>query len=522
MTDEKANEIAVNSQDLATSGTIVAGLTALSRVSGLTRDILFSFFFGATSFADAFYVAFRIPNLFRRLVAEGAFSQAFVPVLTEYQTHNQRELHDFVAYVSGGYLTALTAICVLGVLGAPLLILLFTFGAWSGDARSEEATNMLRIMFPYLGLISLTALAGAILNTYQRFAIPAATPILLNLSLITAVFVGATYFSNLGYALAIGVLTAGFLQLAAHIPSLLKLRLLRPPKISWKHAGVVEVFKRLGPGVYAASAGQINILVGTIVASQCVVGSVSWLYYADRLIELPVGIVAIALQTVLLPNLSRLEQLDRQDEFKLGLDWGFRLGVLLGLPASVALFVVAEPLIATIFLHGAFEATDLTMVELALQIFALGVLPMVLTRVAAPGYFARGDTHTPFVFATVGVVVNIVISLATFRWLGIAGIAYATSVAAFVHCLLLLRGLAKQKLLRPTKQFWHVAGVAVVATAFMVIYLVLLRGDTAGWVDADQWNRLQSLALLVGGGFFVYISILLLGGIRPRHVLLKV
>lgn len=520
MSDNQADSIHPESQELAASGTVVAGLTSLSRVTGLARDILFSFFFGAGPFADAFYLAFRIPNLFRRLVAEGAFAQAFVPVLTEYQTHNStRDMHAFVGYVSGSYLTALTALSVLGVLCAPYLITLFTFGSWSGDLRAEYATEMLRIMFPYLGLISLTAFAGAILNSYQRFAIPAATPILLNLSLITAVILGSHYFVNIGYALAIGVLVAGFLQLSAHLPSLIALKMLRAPKIAWRHPGVVKVFKRLGPGVYAASAGQINILVGTIIASQCIVGSVSWLYYADRLIELPVGVVAITLQTVLLPNLSRLVQQDKILEFNATLDWGFRLGILLGIPAAVALFLIAKPLVSTFFMHGVFVATDLAMVTVALQVFALGVPPLVLTRVAAPAYFARGDTQTPFKYASIGVALNIVISLLSYRWLGFAGIAYATSVAAAVHCFLLIRGLVVHEGFKPTSKFWHCTGACLVACAGMAGYLIYFGGTPEFWLDAGTFSRIGSVSILFVGGLTIYISILLICGLRPRDVL---
>ncbi|MCY4656560.1 MAG: murein biosynthesis integral membrane protein MurJ [Gammaproteobacteria bacterium] len=520
MSNDTSTSSEIDSQQIAISGSVVAGLTAVSRVSGLVRDIMFSFFFGAGPFADAFYVAFRIPNLFRRLVAEGAFAQAFVPVLTEYQTHNTRkELHDFVGYVSGAYLTAISALCVLGVLAAPYLITLFTFGGWSGDLRHQAGTEMLRIMFPYLGLISLTAFAGAILNSYQRFAIPAATPILLNVSLIIAVVLGSSYSFNIGIALALGVVVAGALQLLAHVPTLVNLKMLVLPKISLKHSGVTEVFRRLGPGVYAASAGQINILVGTIVASQCVVGSVSWLYYADRLIELPVGIVAIALQTVLLPNLSRLIQRDQLAEFRQTLDWGFRLGIVLGLPASVALFLIAEALIATFFMHGAFDETDLVMCRVALQVFAIGVIPMVLTRVAAPGYFARGDTKTPFKYATVGVAVNVVISIVSYRWLGLAGIAYATSVAAIIHCLLLVRGLTLDGMFKPSREFWKVLGASVVACAAMSFFLLLIAGDTDFWTAKATLERILWLAFLVSGGFVLYTVGLLVCGIRLTHLL---
>lgn len=522
MSDKQANSILLENQELAASGTVVAGLTSISRVTGLARDILFSFFFGAGPFADAFYLAFRIPNLFRRLVAEGAFAQAFVPVLTEYQTHNSRkEMHAFVGYVSGSYLTALTALSVVGVFCAPFLITLFTFGSWEGDLRAQYATEMLQIMFPYLGLISLTAFAGAILNSYHRFAVPAATPILLNLSLIIAVIVGSHYLVNIGYALAIGVLVAGFLQLSAHVPTLVTLKMLRVPKIDWRHPGVVKVFKRLGPGVYAASAGQINILVGTIIASQCIVGSVSWLYYADRLIELPVGIVAITLQTVLLPNLSRLIQQDKVSDFNATLDWGFRLGVLLGLPAAVALFLIAEPLVSTFFLYGVFVATDLVMVTVALQVFALGVTPLVLTRVAAPAYFARGDTQTPFKYATVGVAINVVISLLSYRWLGFAGIAYATSVAAAVHCFLLIRGLVVHDEFKPTAKFWHCVGASLVACACMAGYLVYFSANTEFWTDSGTLSRIETVVVLVIGGLAIYIGLLFVCGLRLRDVLHK-
>lgn len=509
--------------NLAGKGLGVASLTGLSRVAGLARDIVVSYFLGAGPIADAFFVAFKIPNFFRRLFAEGAFQQAFIPLLSDYrENYTQSELQEFVRTVAGNFAFVLLGLSFVGVLLAQQLIDLFTLRAWVGEPRYEVAIDLLRVMFPYLGLISLTAFAGSILNSYQRFAITAGAPLILSVCIIIGAVWAAMLAGEVAYAMALGVLTAGFLQLLVHLPTLMRLNLLQLPRLSFAHEGVRRMLRLIVPGVYAASAGQINILVGTILCAQLTVGTVSWFYYADRLIQLPMALLAIALQTILLPNLARLHRMNDREQFNATIDWGVRIGVLLGLPASVALYYLAKPILATIFLRGSFEITDVEMTAIALQAFSIGLVPMVLTRVFGPGYFAREDMHTPFVYATVGVGVNIGVSLSLFWWLGLLGIAYATTIAAFVHCYLLTTGLIRNGHYQPSRSLWRFVIASVGGCVVMVVALAYLNLDFMQWVESSEWRRVGRMVLMVIGGVAVYAGIALICGIRPRHVIHRV
>ncbi len=509
--------------NLTGKGIVVASLTGLSRVGGLVRDIVVSYFLGAGPIADAFFVAFKIPNFFRRLFAEGAFQQAFIPVLADYrQNESQANLNEFVQHVAGSFALIMLVLSFAGVLIAPQLIDLFTLRAWIGEPRYDAAIGMLRVMFPYLGLISLTAFAGSVLNSYQRYAVTAAAPLLLSVCVVVAAVWAAMIAGHVARAMAWGVLVAGFLQLAAHVVALGRLNLLRWPRVDFRHPGVRRMFKLILPGVYAASAGQINILVGTILCAQLTIGTVSWFYYADRLIQLPMALLAIALQTVLLPNLSRLHRTEKHALFSETLDWGMRIGIILGLPAAVALYYLAKPILASVFLRGAFEVTDVQMTAIALQAFAIGLLPMVITRVLGPGYFAREDMHTPFVYATIGVGVNIVLSLSLFWWLGLLGIAYSTTIAAFVHAYLLLRGLIISGEYRPQSSLWHVVFASVVSCSVMMVCLTWLNWDFDTWTTTTEWRRAVQIGIMVICGAGVYALSLLICGVRLRHVMHKV
>ena len=347
------------SRDLSKQGGVVAGMTLASRISGFVRDVVLSNFFGATGVADAFFVAFRIPNFFRRLFAEGAFSQAFVPVASGYVERGDRAaLVRFVKVMGGDFALLLTIISVLGVFAADWLIALFAPGFWNDDGRLTLAGDMLRVTFPYLGFISLTAFAAGLLNSHHHYAVPAFTPVLLNLCLIAAALWGTPLFAEPVMALAWGVLVAGIVQWLFQLPALARIELLVTPVINWQHEGVRRVGKLMLPAVFAASVSQINALVGTILASLLVTGSISWLYYSDRLLELPIGLVAIAIGTVLLPNLSRLHAAGSTEQFSRSLEWGMRMGALFGAPAAAALYLLALPLITTIFFHGAMTRLD--------------------------------------------------------------------------------------------------------------------------------------------------------------------
>ncbi|MDE0348525.1 MAG: murein biosynthesis integral membrane protein MurJ [Gammaproteobacteria bacterium] len=504
--------------NLHAQGSVVASMTALSRVSGFARDIVLSHFFGAAGIADAFFVAFRVPNFFRRLFAEGAFAQAFVPVLAEYRGADRRALDRFVGAVTGNLLLVLTLVSVAGVLGAAGLAVLFAPGFVGDDERLPVATAMLRITFPYLAFISLTAYAGALLNSFHRYAVPAFTPVLLNAVLIAAALVAAPAFEQPVMALAWGVLAAGAVQLLFQFPSLARLHLLQPPRVDWGDPGVRKVRRLFLPAAFAASVNQINGLIGGILASLLATGSISWLYYADRLMELPIGLVAVALGTVLLPNLSRLHADDDGPGFAATLDWGLRMGLLLGVPAATALFVLAVPLVATIFQHGAFSARDTAMAAAALQAFAVGLPALVLVKIAAPGFFARQDTRTPFHYAAASVAVNVVTALALFWWLHHVGLALATSVAAIVNAALLLRGLLRRGDYAPTRALWGTLAAAVAASAGMAALLIWAVPDGERWVTADLLSRIRMLAAAVAGGGLAYLAAAMALGVRPRQL----
>lgn len=505
-------------QNLTAQGTIVASMTGVSRVTGFARDIVLSHFFGATFIADAFFVSFRIPNFFRRLFAEGAFAQAFIPVLAEYRDGDRARLNNFVRTVAGNLTIVLVLVTILGVAGAKGLVILFAPGFWGDPERMKLATEMVRVMFPYLAFISLTAYAAALLNSFNRFALPAFTPVLLNLVLIAAALVAAPAFETPVMAIAWGVFAAGFVQLLFQIPSLRRLDLLHALRTDWSDRGVRKVGRLLVPAVFAASVNQINGLVGTILASLLVTGSISWLYYADRLMELPVGLVAIALGTVLLPNLSRLHAEDDRAGFAATLDWGFRMALLLGVPASVALFVLAVPLVATVFLHGEMTAPDATMAARALQAFALGLPALVVAKIAAPGFFARQDTRTPFHYATVSVSVNVVASLALFSWLAHIGLALATSIAAVVNGVLLVSGLLRRGDYAPTSALRRIIIVVLVASAVMAAVLEwLVPGETV-WLRTDISSRVWMLSAAVLGGGALYVFVAFLMGVRTRDL----
>ena len=529
-TEPDSSADTADTADVAAAGSVVASMTALSRVSGFVRDVVLSHFLGAAGAADAFFVAFRIPNFFRRLFAEGAFAQAFVPVLAEYHTGDRRALNDFVRAVAGNLTLVLTLVTIAGIFGAYGLVVLFAPGFAGDHVRMSLAADMLRVTFPYLALISLTAFAGAMLNSFHRYAVPAFTPVLLNLTLIGAALFAAPMFSQPAMALAWGVFVAGFAQLLFQFPSLRRLELLLPPKIDWRDPGVRKVGNLLGPAVFAASVHQVNGLISGILASLLATGSISWLYYADRLMEVPIGLVAVALGTVLLPNLSRLHTEDDRAGFASTLDWGLRMAILFALPAAAALFFLAVPLVGTMFHHGEFDAEDARMTAAALRAFALGLPALVLIKIAAPGFFARQDTRTPFRYAVVSVGVNIAAGLAMFWWLRHVGLALALGIAATVNAALLMRGLLRRSDYAPTRALWRTLSSSIVASGVMVAVLAWFVPADEVWLDADAFAleafavdtflaaRALVLASAVVVGFLVYVAAAWLMGVRPRHM----
>ena len=512
-------------QGIGSRGFVVGSLTGCSRVLGLLRTMAESTFLGAGAkpIADAFFLAFRVPNFFRRLTAEGAFAQAFIPVLTQIQeTGTQEELEEFVQVVAGNFGLVLLVLCVLGSVFAPAFITIFTVGSsstWLADGRFDLASGLLVVMFPYLGLISFTAFLGSILNSFDRFFVPAFVPVLLNIAMICAMLFGAAWFEERAYALAWAVIIAGVIQLFWHFPSLAKLGLLKVPKINWRLPSVTQMLKLFGPAMFSASVGQINILIGSQIAASLVLGSVSWLYYADRLIELPVGMIAIALQTVILPSISKLHNRGDYAGFRRNLLWGAQVGVMLGLPAAVGLFVLAVPLTATLFFGGEFTWVDVEKVAVALRAFALGVLPLMLVKIFAPGFFAKKDTKTPFYYATISVGVNIFVGLSLFKFIGHVGIAIATTIAAYVHAILLLSGLIRRGDFKISHTLVKVCLQVAIASASMLAVLYVLSPADNLWLEFSTWVRIMWLVLLVGAGMVSYFVVGLLLGLRPRQLI---
>ena len=522
------------SPGLLRSTAVVGSMTLLSRVLGLLRDVIFARFFGAGLLMDAFFVAFKIPNIFRRFFAEGAFSQSFVPVFAEYdETRTQAEVKELADRVAGTLGLILLVFTVIGVVAAPVLISVAGMG-WllNPDADSAEkfdlAVVMLRFTFPYLLFISLTALAGAILNTYHRFAAAAFAPVLLNVVLIGFAAFVAPNFAQPGVVLAAGVFVAGAVQLLFMLPLLARIRMLPRPKWGWRDSGVQRIIKLMLPAIFGSSVAQINILFDTLLASFLVTGSISWLYYSDRLMEFPLGVFGIALATVILPNLSREYATDSTEGFAAMLDWALRLVVLIALPAAVGLFLLAGPALTTIFYGGRFDVGDVNMATLSLMAYSFGLLGFILVKVLVPGYFSRQDTKTPVKIGIIALLVNMVLNvLIVVPWLQSgaagphAGLAVATSISSFLNAGLLYRGLLKEGVIRHGSGWGAFLLRVLVATAVMAMLLSYFVPEQARWFEADFLQTLLWLTIAIIGGGLAYIVTLLATGMRPSQLVMK-
>jgi putative peptidoglycan lipid II flippase len=483
------------------------------------RDVVLARVFGADAGTDAFFVAFKIPNFMRRLFAEGAFSLAFVPVLSEYKERRSLpELKRFVDDVAGTLGAVLLAVTTVGVLAAPWLILVFAPGFAADPAKQQLAADMLRLTFPYLLFISLTAFAGGILNTYERFGVPAFTPVLLNLALIACALWLAPRMERPITALAWGVFIAGLAQLAFQLPFLARLRLLPRPRLNTRDEGVRRIIRLMVPALFGVSVTQLNLLLDTLLASFLVSGSISWLYYSDRLMEFPLGLLGVALGTVILPNLSKKHANRSAAAFSRTLDWALRWVLLLGLPAAVGLLVLAGPMLATLFYSGsgAFNAEDVAMATRSLMAYALGLVAFMGIKVLAPGFYARQDTRTPVKIAVIAMGVNMVLNIALMFPLRHAGLALATTLAACLNAGLLLRGLLREGVYRPAPGWPGLLARGLLASGAMGAALFGLCGDTADWLRLGAWERVGSLALCIGAGALLYVLTLFLLGIRFR------
>jgi putative peptidoglycan lipid II flippase len=505
----------------ATAG--VSAMTLISRVLGFVRDMVIARLFGAGAAADAFFVAFRIPNLLRRITAEGAFSQAFVPVLAEVRGRGaEGEIHHLIERVAGTLFGILSLVTVIGVVAAPLLILAFAPGFADEQDKFGLAVAMLRVTFPYILLISLSALAGAVLNSYGRFAVPALMPAFLNLSLIACALWLAPRLEQPIMALAWGTFLGGVLQLVMQFPALHRLGLLRRPRWGWRDSAVRRVLSLMLPVIFSSSVSQVNLLLNTIIASFMVTGSVSWLYYSDRLVELPLGVIGVALGTVILPSLSRSAAQRSPEEFSQTLDWGLRWVMLIGIPATVGLMVLSGPVLATLFYHGEFTRHDLEMATYSLITYSFGLLSFMQVKVLAPGFYARQDTRTPMRFALVSIAVNmgfnllVVVPLIVYDFRAPhAALALATSLAGYVNVWQLHRALRRQGVYRPAPGWRRLALQMLLANGAMAALLLLAVPGLEQWAAWSGTARALNLALWIAAALAVYVITLRLAGVDP-------
>ncbi len=514
---------------LLKSTATVGSATILSRVLGFVRDVVLAKMFGASGETDAFFLAFRIPNFMRRLFAEGSFSLAFVPVLSEYKARGDRQaLRDLIDHVSGTLMAVLLLITAVGVFAAPVVLSIFAPG-WLADDRPEFylSADMLRITFPYILLISLTALAGGILNTFERFLVPALTPVLLNLSLITAALLLSGEMEVPVKALAWGVLAAGFAQLLLQLPALMRLGVVPRPRWGWRHSGVRRILKLMIPTLVGSSVAQVNLLVDSIIATFLLAGSVSWLYYSDRLLEFPLGVFGIALATVILPNLSQKHAKENRLAFSETLDWALRVAIIVTVPAAVGLAVLAEPILITLFQYDAFQPDDVHMSALSLTAYAAGLPAFIAVKVLAPGYYARQDTRTPVKIAVTAMLTNMVLNLVFVGFMlkrGFdgphTGLALASSVAAYLNALLLYRGLRKRNVYRPGKGWIRLWVAITLACTAMGALLLFMTRDTNSWLQAGVATRIRNLALTITFGGLVYLFAGMIAGLK-KHDLLR-
>jgi putative peptidoglycan lipid II flippase len=512
----------LSGQRLIAKTSVVSGMTLLSRILGLVRDVVFARFFGASLVMDAFLVANRIPNMLRRFFAEGAFSQGFVPVMARYrERYDHEDARDFVDSVAGTFGLILFLVTLAGVVAAPLLVAIVAPGFIGQDGRFELATLMLRFTFPYLFFVSLTAFAGGILNTYGRFGVPAFTPVILNVVLIAGAIWLAPLLEEPGLALAYAVFVAGLFQLLFQLPFLMRIRALPRPRWALHHEGVRRVTKLMLPAIFGSSVAQINVLLGGIIASMLGVGKISLLYYSDRLMEFPLGLFGIALATVTLPYLSRQAANESLDEFADTLDWSMKLVLLIAVPAAIGLILLAEPLVATIFFGGAFTASDVELTALALQAFAIGLVGFSYVKILAPAYFAREDTRTPVRIGLIALGVNLVLSV-SFAWyltsIGFegthAGLALAISIAALLNAVLLYRGLRRDGVARHGKGWLWLLGRVSIANAVMCVVLVQLQRPGSWWLQVGIFDRISWLSVSIVAGASAYFVVLLILGMR--------
>jgi putative peptidoglycan lipid II flippase len=504
----------------------VGSMTLLSRVLGLTRDIVIARFFSAGDAADAFFVAFKIPNFLRRLFAEGAFALAFVPVLTEYRTQfSEAQTRDLINRVAGTLGVILLVLTLIGVIASPLLIGVFAAGFIDQPEKFDLTADMLRITFPYILLISMTAMAGGILNTWKHFAVPAFTPVLLNLSMIACAVWLSPLLEVPVTALAWGVFLAGILQLLFQLPFLYREGLLPKPTWGWRHEGVQKIVKLMIPALFGSSVAQINLLFDTFIASFLISGSVAWLYYSDRLLEFPLGVFGIALATVVLPSLSEAHYKKGASYFNQTLQWAIKISLLIAIPATIGLFLLSQPILATLFQYGAFAANDSIMAGYSLMAYSLGLPAFILIKILASGFYARQDTKTPVRIGIQAMLLNMVLNVMFVVSMLNAdfiaphvGLALATTASAYFNATMLALRLKKDAIIEGFETLSLLLLRILLACCAMSLVILLLSPEVGNWSQWQWFDRVYQLAILIVSAILCYALMLWIMGFRRDHI----
>jgi putative peptidoglycan lipid II flippase len=495
----------------------ISGMTLVSRILAFARDVLIARVFGAGMATDAFFVAFKLPNLLRRMFAEGAFSQAFVPIFGEYKNrrgHEETQL--LVDHVATMLAIILFIVTLIGIIAAPILVYISAPGFVENAEKFELTVQLLRWTSPYIFFISLVAVAAAILNTYNKFWVPAFAPILLNICFIGGALWLAPYCHPPIMALAWAVFVAGIVQLAFQVPFLKQIGMLPRWRFSWKDEGMRRVIRQMGPAMFGVSIAQISLIINTIFASFLVAGSVSWLYYADRLMEFPSGVLGAALGTILLPSLSKCHASKDTVEYSKLLDWGLRLTFMLAVPSALALGMIAVPLLATFFQRGAFVANDVLMTSYALVGYSVGLIGMILVKILAPGFYARQDIKTPVKIGIVTLIATQLMNALFIGWIAHAGLALSIGLGACLNSAILYYYLRKKGIYQP-EPGWTMYFIKVgIAVAALGLALWFGMGSEQSWLTGSGWARIGRLTMLVTGGVFVYFTVLGVLGFRPR------
>lgn len=506
------------SQKLIRSTSVVAFFTLLSRIMGFVRDIILASIFGAGGLFDAFVVAFRLPNFLRRLFGEGAFSQAFVPIMADYRAnHSEAETQLFVNHVSGALTFYVSVVVIVAELFSPLIIMIFAPGFFHDPMRYQVTVHLLRIMFPYLLFIVLTAMAGAILNTYGVFGAPAFTPVLLNIALIGVALCWAPFSATPINTLAWGVMLGGVAQLFIQIPFLKKIHLLPRFQLNFRDEGVLRVMKRMLPALFGVSVAQIGLLIDNVFASFLPKGSISWLYYSDRLIYFPLGIIGVALATVVMPYLSRNHAKKDETVFSNTLDWALRCALLIGLPAAVGLFILAGPILSTLIHYGKFDARDVLMTAKSLRAFSVGLPAFMLIKILASAFYSRHNIATPVRIAAFVLLVNIILNVILIFPLKHAGLALATSLSSTLNAGILCALLVKRNIFTPSSAWKKTIFQLIMGNSAMAVVIDLFAGSIAPWLTWSPLMRIMHLLMVLIAGMMTYFVVLSAVGVRIRH-----